>query len=93
MFIMGYKSYSHSCYSSKSGGYSKTHVSGAGSKCQGRGYHYSSFYSKTASSKASGTEYIRQTVYRKGNTVHRTAFGYDDKGNSVIYKGCYTRYK
>ncbi len=89
---MGYKSYSHSRYSSKSGGYTKTHVSGVGSKSQGSGYHYSSYYSKT-SSNSNEEAYVKQTVYQKGNTTYRTSFGSDGKGNTFFYKGSYTKYK
>lgn len=88
---MGYKSYSHSCYSSKSGGYSKKNVSGAGSKCQGRGYHYSFYYSTSSSKKE--PDHIERSTYVKGNTTYRTTSGADGKGNSFYYSGSYTRYK
>lgn len=88
---MGYKSYSHSSYSSRAGGYSKTHVSGAGNKSQGSGYHYSSYYSTSSSKKEPA--HIERSTYVKGNTTYRTTSGADGKGNSFYYRGSYTRYK
>lgn len=89
---MGNKSYSHSSYSQKSNGYSKTHVSGAGSKSQGCGYHYSSYYASSKTSQ-SGPAHVERTESHYGNTVIRTTSGTDGKGNAFYYKGSYTKYK
>lgn len=89
---MAYKSYSHSNYSSKSNGYSKTHVSGVGSKSQGKGYHYSSYYS-TSKTESNTPAHIERSEKQYGNTVVRTTSGSDGKGNNFYYKGSYTKYK
>ena len=65
--------YSHSSYSRSGSGYTKTHVSGCGSKSQGSGYHYSSSYS-SKSTAVTGTPSVTRSSYTSSNgTVHRSA--------------------
>ena len=88
---MAYKSYSHSKYSSKNHGYSKTHVSGVGSESQGNGYHYSSYYTITKTTQKA-CAHVKRTETHYGNTVVRTTSGNDGKGNSFFYKGTYKKH-
>ena len=84
--------YSHSSYSHTGSGYTKTHVSGCGSKSQGSGYHYSSSYS-SRSTAVTGHPTVSRSSYTSSNgTVHRSATGNDGKGHSFKYSGSYKKY-